>query len=202
MTEKSVLVTPIYETKNVMRAVTQVKLDKLILIADKEGVTSRVEDSIEEVSDRLSEVVDLEVIRADPYDMADIAEKVNNIIEKEEGNEITLNVTPGRKTQAFALAFAGFTKQEKVKEIVYFKEEGGKLPIPMLEISMAENKKLILQMVADGKGSIDQLEESLDISRGMVYNHVRDLREKGYINETDEGLKITESGKLISTLTR
>lgn len=202
MGSKSILVTPVYDTRNIMKVVTQVTVDKIILLADTEGQNDTVDDSIKNIHERLEDVVEIEVIRADPYDMAEIAERVNRAIDEEEGNDITINVTPGRKTQAFALAFSGFSKQDKIKEIVYFKEEGGKLRIPMLEVSMAENKKRVLKMVSEGINNIDELESNLDISKGMVYNHVRDLKEKGYIEEINEGLKTTESGKLVSTLTR
>jgi CRISPR-associated protein Csa3 len=202
MSSKSILVTPVYDTRNIMKVVTQVKVDKIILLADGEGENDKVDNSIEDIKERLDEVVEIDLIRADPYNMAEIAEKVNEAIDKEEGNDITINVTPGRKTQAFALAFSGFAKQDKIKEIVYFKEEGGKLRIPMLEVSMAENKKLVLEMISEGINDVDELEANLDISKGMVYNHVRDLKEKGYIEETEEGLKTTESGQLVSTLTR
>jgi CRISPR-associated protein Csa3 len=200
MTEKHVLITPIYKSQNILRAVAKVKVDKVILVADVEDNSEDVDNAIEEIHETLDDIVEIEVVRADPYDMPDIVSKVSKKIEQEKENKISLNVTPGRKIQAFSLAFAGFSNQDDIDEIFYLKEEGGKLHIPMLEISMSENKKKVLSGISEGSTNVDSLEANMDISKTMIYNHIKDLKENGYIIEEDDGIKITEAGELMIAL--
>lgn len=200
MTEENILISPIYKRKNIMRAVSQVRVDKLILIADEKDKSEDVEDAIKKVKESLKDVVDVQVERSNPYDMPDIAEKVGKIIREEHPNRISINITPGRKTQSFAVAFAGYSNQDKIEEIFYLKEEGGKLLIPLLEFSMPENQRKVLKVVSQGFSTVDEVVSNVDISKAMVYNHIRDLKENGYLREDEDGLEITESGELMTAM--
>jgi CRISPR-associated protein Csa3 len=47
----------------------------------------------------------------------------------------------------------------------------------------------------NGTAAVEAIAVKAGISKGMAYNHLRELRSMGYITD-EEGYKITDSGRL------
>jgi CRISPR-associated protein Csa3 len=83
-----------------------------------------------------------------------------------------------------------------VSRIVYVTEEDNFIiDFPVLSFNISPTKKLILELIMNGTAAVEAIAVKAGISKGMAYNHLRELRSMGYI--TDEGgYKITDSGRL------
>lgn len=92
------------------------------------------------------------------------------------------------------MLYGCYAKYRYVDRIVYLKDTKEILDIPILSFGISKTKKEILMEITKGTTSVKELSNKLDISRGMVYNHIRDLREKGMIKKDE--LKVTTAGKL------
>ena len=69
----------------------------------------------------------------------------------------------------------------------------GLLKLPKLSYNLTEAKRAVLEKIAQSeKKSVAQLAKELKKTRGMIYQHLRELRDPGYI---DEKFNITEAGR-------
>jgi Sugar-specific transcriptional regulator TrmB. len=196
---QQVLISAIYTSENVVRAVSRSAVDTLILIGDRKGASTEVDQSIEKVRDKFAGI-EISVIRESPYDMEQIASRVADVIDKFEDADISVNLTPGRKTQSFAQMFAAYSRPSKVDELFYQREEGGRTQVPSLSIDMNENELQALRGVVDGESTTQELHSALDVSQPMVYSYVNSLRDSGYMEGDNQNLNATGAGRLISLL--
>jgi CRISPR-associated protein Csa3 len=82
-----------------------------------------------------------------------------------------------------------------IEKIVYISQEDGHvLDLPILNFGLSKTKLMILEELKNGENSVKDLAIKIGISRGMTYNHLRELREMGFINQ--DVLEITSAGEL------
>ena len=132
------------------------------------------------------------------YDPVRVAHDVAALIEKEHalGRKVLINVSGGRKPQAFGALFGAYARSDMVSRIVYVTEEDNFIiDFPVLSFNISPTKKLILELIMNGTAAVEAIAVKAGISKGMAYNHLRELRSMGYITD-DEGYKITDSGRL------
>ena len=132
------------------------------------------------------------------YNHVRVAQDVSDLIEKEHarGNQIIINVSGGRKPQAFGALFGAYTRSDMVKRIVYVTEEDNFLiDFPILSFNISDTKKAILEQIRSGVTSVSTIAVNVGISKGMAYNHLRELKSRGYITGED-GYFITDAGKI------
>lgn len=132
------------------------------------------------------------------YDTVRVAQDVVNIIEEEHasGNKILINVSGGRKPQAFGALFGAYARSDMVDRIVYVTEEDNSIiDFPILGFNISDTKKKILENIQSGITSVSEISKSVDISKGMAYNHLRELKAMGYISGED-GYTITDAGRI------
>ena len=83
-----------------------------------------------------------------------------------------------------------------VKRIVYVTEEDNFLiDFPILSFNISDTKKAILEQIRSGVTSVAAIAINVGISKGMAYNHLRELKAMGYITDED-GYSITDAGKI------
>lgn len=68
------------------------------------------------------------------------------------------------------------------------------MDLPILKYGISSTKKEILKCLINGSNSVKELSDKIEISRGMTYNHIRELRDMGLIDK--EILEITTAGRL------
>jgi CRISPR-associated protein Csa3 len=83
-----------------------------------------------------------------------------------------------------------------VQRIVYVTEEDNFLiDFPILSFNISDTKKAILEQIRSGVTSVAAIALNVGISKGMAYNHLRELKSMGYITG-DDGYTITDAGKI------
>ena len=84
---------------------------------------------------------------------------------------------------------------EKIEMAVPVTEEDSEIiDLPILNFGISKTKKEVLEELQKGETSVKNLAVKIGISRGMTYNHIRELREMGFIAQ--DKLEITSAGEL------
>lgn len=193
---KITLISTFYSFEPVMVAITKLSPDKLILLKNEDAADEKVQSEVT-LRKTVGKVIDIDNLNTSVYDVVKIAKDTAEVIDREaaEGNQIIVNVSGGRKTQALGALFGSYARHKQIERIVYLTEEDNEVvEIPKLNYGISTTKKQILKELEGGDASVKNLSIKIGISRGMTYNHIRELREMGLI-ESDK-LKITSAGQL------
>ena len=115
--------------------------------------------------------------------------------EKEHRRKVIVNISGGRKTQALGALFGCYARPDSVEKIVYVTEEDKNIiELPILNFGISKTKRKILEELNKTHVSVKALSDKIGISRGMTYNHIRELRAMGFIDQ--DKFEITTAGKL------
>ncbi|NJD53001.1 MAG: CRISPR locus-related DNA-binding protein [Candidatus Methanoperedens sp.] len=191
------LISTIYSLEPVIVCVTRLSPVKLILLTE-EGTDEKKLRSEKTLEDTFGKVIEIVKRNTSLYDPVKVAQDVAALIEEEHtrGNHIMINVSGGRKPQAFGALFGAYTRSDMVKRIVYVTEEDNFIiDFPILSFNISDTKKTILEQIKSGVSSIQDIAIKVGISKGMAYNHLRELKAMGYIKGED-GYTITDAGKI------
>ncbi len=191
------LVSTIYTLEPVIVCVTRLSPSKLILLTE-EGAVEKKLRSEQTIEDTFGKIIEIQKKNTSLYDPVRVAQDVAKLIEEEhsQGNHVMINVSGGRKPQAFGALFGAYTRSDMVKRIVYVTEEDNLIiDFPILSFNISNTKKIILEHIESGMSSVQDIAIGVGISKGMAYNHLRELKAMGYITDED-GYKITDAGKI------
>jgi CRISPR-associated protein Csa3 len=191
------LISTIYTLEPVIVCVTRLSPSKLILLTE-EGTVEKKLRSEQTIEDTFGKIIDIQKKNTSLYDPVQVAQDVANLIEEEhaQGNHVMINVSGGRKPQAFGALFGAYTRSDMVKRIVYVTEEDNFIiDFPILSFNISDTKKIILEHIKSGVRSVQDIARGVGISKGMAYNHLRELKAMGYITGED-GYSITDAGKI------
>lgn len=191
------LISTIYTLEPVIVCVTRLSPSKLILLTE-EGTVEKKLRSEQTIEDTFGKIIEIQKKNTSLYDPVRVAQDVANLIEEEhaQGNHVMINVSGGRKPQAFGALFGAYTRSDMVKRIVYVTEEDNFIiDFPILSFNISDTKKIILEHIKSGVSSVQDIARGVGISKGMAYNHLRDLKAMGYITGED-GYSITDAGKI------
>ncbi|MCO5383524.1 MAG: CRISPR-associated CARF protein Csa3 [Methanosarcina barkeri] len=197
---KLTLVSTIYSLEPVIICVTRLSPSKIILLSE-EGADEKKLRSEEMIETTFKNVLEVDKKYTVVYDTVRVAKDVAGLIEEEHarGNQVIVNVSGGRKPQAFGALFGAYARNDMVQRIVYVTEEDGLIiDFPVLSFNLSETKKLILEEIQKGVSAVTQLAATAGISKGMTYNHLRELKAIGYIADGENGYIITDAGKIAS----
>ncbi len=191
------LITTIYALEPVIFCVTRLSPSKIILLTEENTVEKKARAE-QTLIDTFGKIIEIEKKITSLYDPVRVAQDVSNLIEQEHarGNQIIINVSGGRKPQAFGALFGAYTRSDMVQRIVYVTEEDNFLiDFPILSFNISDTKKAILEQIRSGVTSVAAIALNVGISKGMAYNHLRELKSMGYITG-DDGYTITDAGKI------
>lgn len=197
---KLTLISTIYALEPVIICVTRLSPSKILLLSE-EGADEKKLRSEEMIEKTFKNALEVEKKDTALYDTVRVAKDVAELIEKEHdrGNQVIVNVSGGRKPQAFGALFGAYARNDMVQRIVYVTEEDSTMiDFPVLSFNLSETKKLILEEIQKGVSSVTQIATTAGISKGMTYNHLRELKSMGYIADGDSGYIITDAGKIAS----
>ena len=191
------LISTIYALEPVIFCVTRLSPSKIILLTE-ENTDEKKARAEQTLIDTFGKIIEIEKKNTSLYDPVRVAQDVSDLIEQEHarGNQITINVSGGRKPQAFGALFGAYTRSDMVQRIVYVTEEDNFLiDFPILSFNISDTKKAILEQIQSGVTSVTSIAVNVGISKGMAYNHLRELKAMGYITGED-GYSITDAGKI------
>jgi CRISPR-associated protein Csa3 len=191
------LITTIYALEPVIFCVTRLSPSKIILLTEENTIEKKARAE-QTIIDTFGKIIEIEKKITSLYDPVRVAQDVSDLIEQEHarGNQIIINVSGGRKPQAFGALFGAYTRSDMVQRIVYVTEEDNFLiDFPILSFNISDTKKAILEQIQSGVTSVAAIAINVGISKGMAYNHLRELKSMGYITGED-GYSITDAGKI------
>ncbi len=204
--KKRVMITTIFSSRSVKIAAHKLKPDKIICVVEKDYDKIRDKNlelkrnAIKNLIDSFGDIIEIKILRTKSiYDIYEITKDViKKIDELSEHSEILLNITEGRKTLSFGLIFAAYSRKEKIEGIYYVIEETNEIiKLPLLDLSVNETQKEILNYIKEGVKNIDSLMKKLNKSKSIIYQYVKELQNAGYINNKTGELNITELGKIM-----
>lgn len=193
---ETTLISTIYSLEPVMACITHFTPKKLILLREEDSPEKKVEAE-RMLKETVGKVIEVEAHLTSIYDVVQIAQDTAEAIEKEaaSGRKIIINISGGRKPQALGALFGCYSRHEEVERIVYVTQEDQEIiDLPILNFGISATKRLILEQLELGDTSVKNLSVKVGISRGMTYNHIRELRDMGFIHHSR--LEITSAGKL------
>lgn len=191
------LITTLYTLEPVLVCITRLSPSKLIILTE-DGAVDKKAQAEQMVEATFGKVIEIKKLITFLYDPVRVAQDVADAIEKEHdrGNQVIINVSGARKPQAFGALFGAYARSEMVKRVVYVTEEDNFIiDLPLLSFNISPTKKAILELIKQGETTVTTIATKVGISRGMAYNHIRELKGMGYISDEDN-FSITDSGKL------
>ena len=190
------LISTIYSIEPIMVCITQFSPKKVVLLREEDAPQAKIK--VEQIiTETVGNFIDIETKITSLYDVVRIAQDTVDVIENEKANnrKLFVNISGGRKPQALGALFGCYARHGDIERIVYVTEEDSQtIDLPILNFGLSPTKRMVLEeLKKDGK-SVKNLAIKIGISRGMTYNHIRELREMGFISP--EKLEITTAGEL------
>jgi CRISPR-associated protein Csa3 len=197
MTTNLTLISTIYSIEPVIVCATRFSPSRIILLTEEKAPEEKARAE-QMITDTLGSVLDVEKKYTTIYDVVKVARDVAAIIEEENarGQWVIVNVSGGRKPQAFGALFGAYARKEMVEQVVYVTEEDQfVLEFPLLGFGISDTKRAVLEYLESGETSVSKIAVKVGISKGMAYSHVRELKAMGYVSEGN-GFKITSAGRI------
>ena len=126
--------------------------------------------------------------------MVGITKKIHNIITNEDGNDVIVNVTEGRKTMSFAGVFAASLNKDKVEGAYYLRQDNHELiQLPLIDFDLPGTKIKILRELEKGNKKVTNINKKVKVNRSLIYASIKDLIKWGYLTKE---WTVTDSGKI------
>ncbi len=190
------LISTIYSIEPIMVCITQFSCKKVVLLREEDAPQAKLQ--VEQIiKDTVGKFIEIETKITSLYDVVRIAQDTVDVIETERANNrnIFVNISGGRKPQALGALFGCYSRHGDIERIVYITEEDSQIiDLPILNFGLSATKRMVLEELKKDGESVKNLALKIGISRGMTYNHIRELREMGFI--APDQLKITTAGEL------
>lgn len=194
-----ILLATIYVFEPIIASATKVGADRLILFVDKEP-DERQQKSLDVIKQSLGTVLEIKTVATDVYDIVDVAREAVKVIDLlSDKDEIYVDVTAGRKTKALGLLFGAYARVNRIKRIMYVKEEDKSIvSLPRLSYSITPGQhKIITHLLNHEVKSMSQFAQKIEVSQAMLYKHIRELKDMDVIEEAKDGLKVTDYGRIV-----
>jgi CRISPR-associated protein Csa3 len=191
-----ILITPIYSDNSIVLAINRFSIERLFLIVSKKS-DDKQKKAVESLKKHYGDIIEIKEKKTDVYDLVGTASLVKDIIDDlSNTDEIYLNITTGRRPQALGVLFAGYKRPDRIKKVFYVTEDTKEvITIPILSFDITEAQQKILENIED-IDKISQMSGEIDVSKAMVYRAIKELKDKGLVEETSTGHKLTEAGKI------
>jgi CRISPR-associated protein Csa3 len=197
MTTNLTLISTIYSIEPVIVCATRFSPSRIILLTEEKAPEEKTRAETM-IIDTLGSVLKVEKKYTTLYDVLKVARDVAAIIEEESarGQRVIVNVSGGRKPQAFGALFGAYARKEMVEQVVYVTEEDHVvLEFPLLGFDISDTKRAVLEQMESSETSVSKIAVKVGISKGMAYSHIRELKAMGYVSE-ENGFKITSAGRI------
>jgi len=191
--EQTTLISTFYSFDPFVAAAHAVSPNVIVLIVDAEK-EKEVNENIKKVRDFYGSVTSVNVETVKGSDLLAITQKTVDLIEKAKGR-VVVYVGGGKKLTAQGVLYGCYARAERVEKILCNNVNDQTIvELPKLTYGLTKPKRILLEKIAarDGK-SIKDIADSLGKTRGMLYQHLKELKENGYV---DEKFEITLAGRM------
>lgn len=181
-----------------MPAIQSYPASRIILVIDAKKDDPELKKNLDLVDGTFGQIAKIKTVFVDSADVLGTVKAVAELIDKEtaEGRRVVMNASGGFKLLGHSLLYASFARPSKVEKIVCSTMKDARLvELPKLSFDLSEPKLDLLRELEKRDGrSVDDLAKKLGKSRAMVYQHLKELKESGYI---DGKFNITLSGRIV-----
>ena len=114
-----VLIATLHSAEPVLLAANKLGPDRLLLLMNNEP-DSVTKKSLDTIKKSLGLVIEVKAIKIDVFDIVAVATEAVRLIDAlSHTDQIYVNITSGRKTQAIGLLFAAYARSDRVQKISY-----------------------------------------------------------------------------------
>ncbi len=167
----------------------------IIIVAEDSLKNDKVGQDLEKVKDVYGKIANIEIIKVKGSDLLAIASKTVELIETNKDTRIIVNVSGGWKLLAQGALYGCYARKDFIDRIVCNNlEDNSVVELPKLTFGLSSVKRELLEEIAKrGDRSIPEIADALDKTKGMVYQHLKELKENGYV---DDKFYITDAGRM------
>ena len=194
-----VLLATIYKFEPIIASATKSGADRLILFVDKEP-DERQQRSLDIIKKSLGTVLEITTVATELPDIFEVAGEAVKVIDLlSDKDEIYVDISAGRKTKALGLLFGAYARTNRIKRIMYVKEEDKSIiSLPRLSYSVTSGqRKVVMHLLNHEIHSMSQFARKIRLSKAMLYKHIRELKKMDVIEEEKNGLKVTDYGRVV-----
>ena len=190
------LICTFYSFEPIIAAATAYSPKKMVLVVATNSLKDpKVRESLKTAKSTYEPIMPVVVKEVNESDLVSVASEMVDLIEKEKNNVI-VNISGAWKLLAQGVLYGCYARPDKVDKIVCNDLSADKkiVELPKLTFGLSATKRELLEAIArrDGK-PISDIAKKLDKTAGMVYQHLKELKELGYV---DEKFEITLAGRL------
>ncbi len=193
---ETVLISTFYSFQPLVASAHAFSPKKIILVLAEDSLKNeKVSQDIEKVKDVYGKVAVIEVIKVKGADLLDVAEKTVDLLEKLKEDKLIVNVSGGWKILSQGVMYGCYARPELVSKIICNNiEDNSIVELPKLGFGLSTAKRELLEEISKRNGkSISEIAQKMEKTRGMLYQHLKELKESGYV---DEKFEITLAGKM------
>jgi CRISPR locus-related DNA-binding protein len=188
------LMAPFYSVEPLMPAALAFQPKKLVLLVNR--TNDELKGNVEKVKDMFGKLVDVKVVKMPEDDIVEFATKFVEMLDAEPKNTlVVVSVGGGWRLATNGALYGCYARPDRVYKIVGNTIKGNAISeLPKMGYSIGTQKKEILKILNEEQDrTVLQIAKQLGKTRGMIYQHLRELREQGYV---DDDFNITDAGKL------
>jgi CRISPR-associated protein Csa3 len=196
------LLTTVYSFDSIVLSITRLSVERLILLVDKRR-NAEQRSTVKKITAMFGKALHIQEKSIDLYEIVPITRDIISIIDSIPiTDEIYVNITPSRKTQALGLLFASYRRNLRIKRIMYVIDETSEIiDLPILSFDLNPSQLSLLKSLEPNKPnksrpSITSLSRDLKVSRAMLYRNLKYLKDKGLIEEKSGALRLTDAGRI------
>jgi len=187
------LVSTFYSFEPFVAAAHAYSPTKIVLVVAKDSLP-KVEPDLAKVKQLYGSVASIETLKVDDCDLLSIAKDAVKLLEGLKGRAI-VNVSGGWKLLAQGVLYGCYARPELVEKIVCNNlVDNSLVELPKLTYGLTSSKLEVLEEIAKRNNRpIAEIAAKLEKTPGMLYQHLKELKDAGYVNEEFE---ITLAGRL------
>ena len=141
-----VLITTTYSSDSIVLAITKLSVERVFLLTDKKPDDTQ-KATIDKINKTFGSVIEVKEKKVELYDFVSVAKTMTDLLDDiSRKDEIYVNITPGRKTQALGVLFGCYARSQYVKKVFYVPEDTKELiTLPILTFDISATQKEVLE---------------------------------------------------------
>lgn len=193
--EETTLISTFFSFQPFVAAAHAYSPSKIILLVAEDTIKKDVVvKDLEKVKELYGKIAVIEIIKVNGSDLLSIAEKTISLLENEKGKMI-VNISGGWKLLAQGVLYGCYARSEFVSKIICNNiEDNTIVELPKLTYGLSKTKRKVLEEISKRNGkAVSDIADNIGKTRGMLYQHLKELKESGYV---DEKFDITLAGRM------